>query len=85
MDMRIVVEDAGSASTLCRATVRRLWYALPPLFVLHVVLLVCLVALVVANTRQLKLSWVLGSSTASLVWIVLGSAVFRWRMRAPRA
>ena len=50
-----------------------------------VVLLVCLVALVVANTRQVKLSWVLGSSTASLVWIVLGSALFRWRMRAPRA
>jgi uncharacterized integral membrane protein len=62
-----------------------------------VALLVCLVALVVANTRQVKLSWVFGSSTASLVWIVLGSAVigwllgivssavFRWRTRAPRA
>ena len=62
-----------------------------------VVLLVCLVALVVANTRQVKLDWVFGSSTASLVWIVLfsailgwmlgvaSSALFRWRTRPPRA
>jgi uncharacterized integral membrane protein len=62
-----------------------------------VALLVYLIALVVANTRQVKLSWVFGSSTASLVWIVLSSAVigwllgivssavFRWRTRAPRA
>jgi uncharacterized integral membrane protein len=62
-----------------------------------VALLVGLIALVVANTRQVKLSWVFGSSTASLVWIVLASAVigwllgivssavFRWRTRAPRA
>jgi uncharacterized integral membrane protein len=63
---------------------------------LSVALLVCLVALVVANTRQVKLSWVVGTSTASLVWIVLASAVlgwllgvfssalFRWRTRARR-
>jgi uncharacterized integral membrane protein len=62
-----------------------------------VALLVCLVALVATNTRQVELSWVLGSSTVSLVWIVLfsailgwllgivSSAVFRWRTRAPRA
>jgi uncharacterized integral membrane protein len=61
-----------------------------------VALLVSLVALVATNTRQVKLSWVFGSSTASLVWIVLfsailgwllgivSSAVFRWRTRAPR-
>jgi uncharacterized integral membrane protein len=64
---------------------------------LTVGVLVCLVALVVANTRQVKLSWVVGSSTASLVWIVLSSAIlgwllgistgalFRWRTRARRA
>ena len=64
---------------------------------LGVALLVCLIALVVANTRQVKLDWVFGSSQASLVWIVLSSAVlgwllglvssalFRWRTRAPRA
>jgi uncharacterized integral membrane protein len=60
-------------------------------------LIVCLVALVIANTRQVKLNWVFGSSTTSLVWIVLFSAIlgwllgtvmsalFRWRTRAPRA
>jgi uncharacterized integral membrane protein len=64
---------------------------------LTVALLVCIVALVAANTRQVKLSWVVGSSTTSLVWIVLASAVlgwllgiftsalFRWRTRARRA
>ena len=63
---------------------------------LTVALLVCLVALVVANTRQVKLSWVVGSSSASLVWIILSSAIlgwllgivtsalFRWHTRAPR-
>ena|SRR5438105_3770143 len=45
---------------------------------LAVAVLVCLVALVVANTRQVKVSWVVGSSTASLVWIVLASAVLGW-------
>jgi uncharacterized integral membrane protein len=61
-----------------------------------VALLVCLVALVVANTHQVKFSWVVGSSTVSLVWIVIfsailgwllgivTSAVFRWRTRARR-
>ena len=64
--------------------------------VVSVALFVCLVALVVANTRQVELNWVVGSSTASLVWIVLfsailgwllgivSSALFRWRTRAPR-
>jgi uncharacterized integral membrane protein len=61
-----------------------------------VALLVCVVALAVANTDQVKFSWVVGSSTVSLVWIVIfsailgwllgivTSAVFRWRTRARR-
>ena len=61
-----------------------------------VALLVCLVALAVANARQVEFSWVVGSSTVSLVWIVIFSAilgwllgivtsvVFRWRTRARR-
>ena len=61
-----------------------------------VALLVCLVALAVANTHQVEFSWVVGSSTVSLVWIVIFSAilgwllgivtsvVFRWRTRARR-
>ena len=43
-----------------------------------VALLVVLIALVVANTRQVKLSWVVGTSHASLVWIILASAVLGW-------
>ena len=63
---------------------------------LTVALLVCLVALAVANTHQVEFSWVVGSATVSLVWIVIFSAilgwllgivtsvVFRWRTRARR-
>jgi uncharacterized integral membrane protein len=43
-----------------------------------VLLLVVLVALVAANTRQVKLSWVAGTGHASLVWIILASAVLGW-------
>ncbi len=43
-----------------------------------VALLVVLIALVLANTRQVKLSWVVGSGHASLVWIILASAVLGW-------
>lgn len=39
---------------------------------------VVLVALAVANTRQVELSWVVGSAHASLVWIVIGSAILGW-------
>jgi uncharacterized integral membrane protein len=61
-----------------------------------IALIVCLVALAVANTDQVEFSWVVGSSTVSLVWIVIfsailgwllgiaTSAVFRWRTRARR-
>ena len=41
-------------------------------------LLVALIALVIANTRQVKLSWVVGTGHASLVWIILASAVLGW-------
>jgi uncharacterized integral membrane protein len=43
-----------------------------------VALLVVLIALVAANTRQVKLSWVFGSGHASLVWIILAAAVLGW-------
>lgn len=43
-----------------------------------VALLVVLIALVIANTRQVRLSWVVGSGHASLVWIILASAVLGW-------
>lgn len=43
-----------------------------------VALLVVVIALAVANTRQVKLSWVVGTSQASLVWIILAAAVLGW-------
>jgi len=43
-----------------------------------VALIVVLIALVVANTRQVELSWVAGTGHASLVWIILASAVLGW-------
>jgi uncharacterized integral membrane protein len=43
-----------------------------------IALVVVLIALVVANTRQVRLSWVVGSGNASLVWILLATAVVGW-------
>jgi uncharacterized integral membrane protein len=43
-----------------------------------VALLVVLIALIASNTRQVKLSWVVGTGHASLVWIILASAVLGW-------
>ena len=62
-----------------------------------VALLVYLVALVVDNTGHVKVSWVFGASSVSLVWLVLISvilglllgmvigALFHWRTRRPRS
>src|SRR3954453_11662946 len=43
-----------------------------------VALLVVLIALVVANTRQVKLPWVVGTAPASLVWIILAATALGW-------
>jgi uncharacterized integral membrane protein len=43
-----------------------------------VALLVVLIALIAANTSAVKLDWVVGSTHASLVWIILASAVLGW-------
>jgi uncharacterized integral membrane protein len=45
-----------------------------------VALLIVLIALVSANTRQVKLSWVVGTGHASLVWIILATAVLGWML-----
>lgn len=62
-----------------------------------VTLLVILIALVIANTGHVKVSWVVGSSSVSLVWLVIFSAIlglllglvlgalFHWRTREPRS
>ena len=43
-----------------------------------VVLVVILIALVVANTRTVKVSWVFGATRQSLVWIILVTAILGW-------
>jgi len=43
-----------------------------------VALLVILIALVIANTGRVRVSWVLGSTRQSLVWIILVTAILGW-------
>jgi uncharacterized integral membrane protein len=43
-----------------------------------VLLLVVVLALAVANTRSVKVSWVFGSTRQSLVWIILVTAILGW-------
>jgi uncharacterized integral membrane protein len=46
--------------------------------VLTIVVLVAIVALLLANTRTVKVSWVFGSTRQALVWIVLVTAILGW-------
>jgi uncharacterized integral membrane protein len=39
---------------------------------------VVLVALIVANTRHVKISWVVGSTRTSLIWIIIVAALLGW-------
>jgi uncharacterized integral membrane protein len=62
-----------------------------------VALLVYVVALAGSNTHHVRVDWVFGNSSVSLVWLVLLAAIlgwllglvvaaaFRWRTRAPRS
>ena len=59
-----------------RRKARRTGLYLYALFTLA--LLVCLVALAVANTDKVEFSWVVGSARVSLVWIVIFSAILGW-------
>ena len=43
-----------------------------------VALVVVVVALAVANTGSVKVSWVFGSTRQSLVWIILVTAILGW-------
>ena len=45
---------------------------------LLVALLIVLVVLIAKNTRSVKLDWAVGSTHASLVWIILAAAVLGW-------
>ena len=41
-------------------------------------LLIIVIALAIANTRQVKLSWVVGTTRASLDWIIFAAALLGW-------
>jgi uncharacterized integral membrane protein len=43
-----------------------------------VALLVVLIVLISVNVRSVKLDWVVGSTHASLVWIILAATVLGW-------
>lgn len=45
---------------------------------LIVAMLVVLIALVIANTRRVEIRWVIGTSEASLVWIIVAAAILGW-------
>jgi uncharacterized integral membrane protein len=46
--------------------------------VVFVALLAVLIVLSSKNTRSVKLDWVVGSTHASVVWIILAAAVIGW-------
>ena len=64
-------EETGG-QRFARGAHRTLLYAY---VIAAVVLLVILIALVVANTGAVAVGWVFGSSSVSLVWLVIGSAI----------
>jgi uncharacterized integral membrane protein len=41
-------------------------------------LLVVVIVLIAKNTRSVKLDWAVGSTDASLVWIILAATVLGW-------
>jgi uncharacterized integral membrane protein len=46
--------------------------------VLLAVALIYLIALIIANTRHVKVSWVFGSGTTSLIWLIVIPAILGW-------
>jgi uncharacterized integral membrane protein len=46
--------------------------------VLFIALLVAVIVLSAANARSVKLDWIAGSDSTSLVWIVVGATVVGW-------
>jgi uncharacterized integral membrane protein len=46
--------------------------------VVFIALLAVLIVLSTKNTRSVKLDWAVGSTHASLVWIILAAAVIGW-------
>jgi uncharacterized integral membrane protein len=85
-------ESGGARFTRRVRRVRLYMYAF-----FAVALLVYVVALAGSNTHRVRVDWVFGSSSVSLIWPVLLAAIlgwlvglvvaaaFRWRTRAPRS
>lgn len=46
--------------------------------VVGIATLVVLVTLAAANARSVKVNWIVGSAHASLVWVVMATAVLAW-------
>src|SRR5438874_5115916 len=46
--------------------------------ILFLAVLVVLIVLIAANVRSVKLDWVVGSTHASLIWIILAATVLGW-------
>lgn len=46
--------------------------------VVAIVLVVLILALALDNTRETRVGWVVGSTSASVVWVVLAAALFGW-------
>ena len=46
--------------------------------ILLAVALIFLVALIVANTRHVKVSWVFGDGSTSLIWLIVIPAILGW-------
>ena len=66
------VEPEGDATVRRRRAKLYAWAFLLAAF------FVVLVALIVANTRRVKISWVVGSSRQSLIWIIIVAALLGW-------
>jgi uncharacterized integral membrane protein len=68
-------EEESRKQRLTRHRHRARLYAWAVLFIAGLILII---VLSVANVRSVKLDWVVGSTHASLVWIILGATVLGW-------
>jgi uncharacterized integral membrane protein len=46
--------------------------------ILTIAVLIVIIALLLANTRTVEVSWVFGSTRQPLIWIVLATAILGW-------
>jgi uncharacterized integral membrane protein len=74
-----VAPDAGEvAETAEQRAHRRRQIRLYAWALLLATFFVILVALILANTRRVPISWVVGSTRASLIWIIIVAALLGW-------